>query len=299
MDRKLEKILGACIREIESGSGDLERCVAKYPKQAHELRQHLELWLRFASAAPVDRDPRAILSGRQKVLAATTGNTGGNRRMLSGVLKPAFVKAAVVLVSAAIVFGGVSASGALGGPDPARNVLRSVGVFSDECVAPEASPEPSQATTPAASPEATPVASPDASPEASPDASPGATPEAMPDEDECADDDDNSGPGSGDDDADDNSGPGNDDDDASDDNSGPGNGDDDASGPGSGDDDADSNSGPGNDDTDATDDNSGPGSGDDDNSSAPGSGDDGGPGSGSGDSSGSGSDSSGRSDNTD
>ena len=131
MNRAFSKALADCISEMERGSsvGD---CLKGHPLHANELRPHLETWQAMAERSPVQSPAAAFDHGRQAVLQAlesapaTFGPLAAVRLAPKWATVSAAVAAFLILIS-----GAAGASAALGGPDPAGEVLSGVGVSSD------------------------------------------------------------------------------------------------------------------------------------------------------------------------
>ncbi len=70
MDRKLRKTLTECIREIETGTRDVEGCLQQHPDRAAELRPHLELWSRLNAAPKAQPNLGSQQRGQHQLLGA-------------------------------------------------------------------------------------------------------------------------------------------------------------------------------------------------------------------------------------
>jgi hypothetical protein len=131
MNRAFSKALADCISQMERGAsvGD---CLKGHPLHANELGPHLETWQTMAQRSPVQPSAAAFDHGRQAVLEAlesapaTFGPLAAVRLAPRWATVSAAVAAFLILIS-----GAAGASAALGGPDPAGEVLSGVGVSSD------------------------------------------------------------------------------------------------------------------------------------------------------------------------
>src|SRR6266542_3531325 len=131
MNRAFSKALGDCISEMEHGAG-VSDCLKGHPLHADELRPHLETWQAVAERSPVQPSAATFDQGRQAMLQAlesapaTFGPLAAVRLAPKWATVSAAVAAFLILIS-----GAAGASAALGGPDPAGEVLSGVGVSSD------------------------------------------------------------------------------------------------------------------------------------------------------------------------
>ena len=128
MNREFSKALADCISDMEGGSG-VDECLKAHASIATELRPHLEAWQAIAAGPLAQPSTAAFDSGRRAMLAAvetapaTFGPLGAIR------LAPAWATAAAAVAAFLVLIGGAAgASAALGGPDPAGDVLSVVGV---------------------------------------------------------------------------------------------------------------------------------------------------------------------------
>jgi len=116
---------------MERGVG-LDDCLKGHPSHADELRPRLEAWQAMAAGEPVQPSTAAFERGRQAMLLAlesapaTLGPLAAVRLAPKWATVSAAVAAFLILIS-----GAAGASAALGGPDPAGEVLSGVGVNSD------------------------------------------------------------------------------------------------------------------------------------------------------------------------
>jgi hypothetical protein len=131
MNREFSKALADCISDMEGGAG-IDDCLKRHVSIATQLRPHLETWQAMAAGSLAQPSTAAFDSGRRAMLAAvetapaTFGPFGAIRLAPHGVLAAAAVAAFLVLIG-----GAAGASAALGGPDPAGDVLSVVGVSSN------------------------------------------------------------------------------------------------------------------------------------------------------------------------
>jgi hypothetical protein len=129
MDKNLRRILTECIRDIETGEGDVEARLERYPNLVAEMRSNLDLWQDLESACLTEPGFAGQQRGQQKVLAALTDLERRDRRMTPTLLAPAAAKAAAVIAGIALLVGGTAgASAALGGPDVGGEALSAVGI---------------------------------------------------------------------------------------------------------------------------------------------------------------------------
>ena len=129
MDKKLRKILTECIRDIETGSRDMEGCLERHPDRAAELRTHLELWSGLDAASMARPNFAGQQRGLERLLAAVSDMRKRGERRMVPFLTPALAKAAAVLAGVVLLAGGAAgASAALGGPDVGGQVLSTMGI---------------------------------------------------------------------------------------------------------------------------------------------------------------------------
>jgi len=129
MDKKLRNILTECIRDIETGTRDVDGCLDRYPERAAELRPHLELWSSLDAAPRARPNFAGQQRGQQRLLAAIAGlQKGGERRMIP-FPTPALAKGVAVVAGVLLLAGGAAgASAAFGGPNVAGEVFTAVGI---------------------------------------------------------------------------------------------------------------------------------------------------------------------------
>src|SRR5712692_5376287 len=126
MDSKLRKMLASCIREMESGAS-MESCLERFPAHADALRGHLELRQSLLTGAKANPVQFAMVRGRQAMLVGLAEKGRGS--MAPNFMTSTLARAAVFVVGALLLSGAAAgASAALGGPNPARDALDSVGV---------------------------------------------------------------------------------------------------------------------------------------------------------------------------
>src|SRR3990170_395501 len=112
MDRKLRKILTECIRDIETGSRDIEGCLERHHERAADLRPHLELWSGLDVVAKAMPNFGSHQRGQQQLLAVLSDmQKRGERRMIP-FLTPALAKAAAVLAGVVLFSGGAAGGSA-------------------------------------------------------------------------------------------------------------------------------------------------------------------------------------------
>ncbi len=129
MDRKLRKTLTECIRDIETGTRDVEGCLQQHPDRAAELRPQLELWSRLNAAPKAQPNSGSQQRGQHQLLGALADMEKEQEGRTTRFLTPALVKAAAVVVGVALLAGGAAgASEAFGGPDVGGQILSTFGL---------------------------------------------------------------------------------------------------------------------------------------------------------------------------
>ncbi len=129
MDRKLRKTLTECIRDIETGTRDVEGCLQQHPDRAAELRPRLELWSDLNAAPKAQPNFDSQQRGQHQLLGALADMEKEQAGRTTRFLTPALVKAAAVVVGVALLAGGAAgASEAFGGPDVGGQVLSTFGL---------------------------------------------------------------------------------------------------------------------------------------------------------------------------
>jgi hypothetical protein len=158
MKNDLEKILAACIEEMERGAS-IEDCLRHNEGWSGELRPLLEISTGLGDLTPAKPTPAAFDLGRHAMLSALTTEPGPGR-ISPARLSPALATVAAAVAAAVLLLGAAGTSSALGGPNPAGDMLSAIGVTTsgpqndgdalanagDECVA---EPSPSPDATPA------------------------------------------------------------------------------------------------------------------------------------------------------
>ena len=131
MNRAFSKALVDCISRMEGGAG-VDDCLKAHPSLASELRPQLEAWQAMGSGSVVQPSTAAIEGGRQAMLVALKAAPERWTPLTALRLAPAWTTAAAAVAAFAFLLGGAAgASAALGGPDPAGDVLSAVGVSSN------------------------------------------------------------------------------------------------------------------------------------------------------------------------
>src|SRR3989442_420760 len=131
MNRGLDKALTDCISRIERGAG-LEECLEAHPSLAGELRPHLETWQAMGPDSLAQPSASAFDQGRRAMLSALESAPVTFSPLSAARLAPAWLTVAAAVAAFMVLIGGAAgASAALGGPDPAGDVLSVVGVSSD------------------------------------------------------------------------------------------------------------------------------------------------------------------------
>src|SRR5439155_212125 len=127
----LRKALADCIAQMERGAG-VEQCLTAHPSHADELRPHLEAWQAMTAGALVQPSAAAFESGRRAMFRALETPPATFSPLAAARLAPAWATVAAAVAAFLVLMGGAAgASAALGGPDPAGDVLSVVGVSSD------------------------------------------------------------------------------------------------------------------------------------------------------------------------
>ena len=131
MNRAISKALADCIAQMERGAG-VEQCLMAHPSHADELRSHLEAWQAMTAGALVQPSAAAFESGRRAMFKALETPPATFSPLAAARLAPAWATVAAAVAAFLVLIGGAAgASAALGGPDPAGDVLSVVGVSSD------------------------------------------------------------------------------------------------------------------------------------------------------------------------
>src|SRR5438132_8069824 len=131
MNRAISKALADCIAQMERGTG-VEQCLKVHPSHADELRSHLEAWQAMTAGALVQPSAAAFESGRRAMYKALETPPATVSPLAAARLAPAWATVAAAVAAFLVLIGGAAgASAALGGPDPAGDVLSVVGVSSD------------------------------------------------------------------------------------------------------------------------------------------------------------------------
>src|SRR5436309_10295616 len=131
MNRAVSKALADCIAEMERGA-PIEECLKRHPSHVGELRPRLEAWQAMAAGEPVQPSTAAFERGRRAMLNGLESAPVRSGPLAAARLAPAWATVAAAVAAFLILMGGAAgASAALGGPDPAGDVLSVVGVSSD------------------------------------------------------------------------------------------------------------------------------------------------------------------------
>src|SRR5438105_1100069 len=131
MNRAISKAVADCISEMERGAG-VDECLKRHPALADELRPHLVTWQAMATASLVQPPTGAFDGGRRAMLLALESAPVGFGPRAAARLAPAWATVAAAVAAFLVLLGGAAgASAALGGPDPAGDVLSVVGVSSN------------------------------------------------------------------------------------------------------------------------------------------------------------------------
>lgn len=131
MNRAVSKALADCIAEMERGA-PIEECLKRHPSHVGELRPRLEAWQAMAAGEPVQPSTAAFERGRRAMLNGLESAPVRSGPLAAARLAPAWATvAAAVAAFLILISGAAGASAALGGPDPAGDVLSAVGVSSD------------------------------------------------------------------------------------------------------------------------------------------------------------------------
>jgi len=131
MDRVISKALADCISQLERGAG-VEQCLMAHPSHADELRPHLEAWQAMTAGALVHPSAAGFESGRRAMFRALETPPATFSPLAAARLAPAWATVAAAVAAFVVLMGGAAgASAALGGPDPAGDVLSVVGVRSN------------------------------------------------------------------------------------------------------------------------------------------------------------------------
>src|SRR5438093_12664061 len=132
MNRGLDKALTDCISRIERGAG-LEECLEAHPSLAGELRPHLETWQAMGTDSLAQPSASAFDQGRRAMLSALESAPVTFSPLSAARLPTAWLTVAAAVAAFMVLIGGAAgASAALGGPDPAGDVLSVVGVNSSD-----------------------------------------------------------------------------------------------------------------------------------------------------------------------
>jgi len=131
MNRAISKALADCIAQMERGTG-VEQCLKAHPSYSNELRPHLEAWQEMAAGSLKQPSAAAFDQGRRAMLSALESAPIRFSPLAGARFAPAWATVAAAVAAFLVLMGGAAgASAALGGPDPAGDVLSVVGVSSD------------------------------------------------------------------------------------------------------------------------------------------------------------------------
>ncbi len=131
MNRAFSKALADCISKLERGAG-VEEVLTAHPSHSEDLRRHLETWQEMAQQSPAQPPAAAFDQGRRAMLTALESAPVAFSPLTIARLAPAWAIATAAVAAFLFLIGGAAgASAALGGPDPAGDVLSVVGVSSD------------------------------------------------------------------------------------------------------------------------------------------------------------------------
>jgi hypothetical protein len=126
MNRRLERVLSNCIRDIETGQTDVEAAIQRHPEFEAELQSLLDLRQNLQSAVPVQSDPAIRERGKQQLLAALANLERCDQPRTPTILA---TRAASVIASIALMaVGTAGVSATLGGPDVGEEALSVVGI---------------------------------------------------------------------------------------------------------------------------------------------------------------------------
>src|SRR5262245_49993290 len=131
MNRALSNALADCISQMERGAG-VDDCLKSHPSFENQLRPHLETWQAVAAGTLAQPSTAALERGRRAMQTALEAAPPKLTPLTAARLAPGWAVAAAAVAAFMLLLGGaVGASAALGGPDPAGEVLSEVGVNSD------------------------------------------------------------------------------------------------------------------------------------------------------------------------
>src|SRR3990172_7807397 len=115
--RSLGSVLRECIRDIESGSRNVETCLETHPECRDDLSESLTLWTDLSHLS----NPEPVFCGKQRVqerLLEQIASEKGGRRMIRSLFNSPMARAVAVVAMAILLTGGVAgASAAFGGPN--------------------------------------------------------------------------------------------------------------------------------------------------------------------------------------
>jgi hypothetical protein len=126
MKNDLERMLAECIADMERGAS-VEHCLKAREGWSGELRPLLESWTGLGRIALAKPSTAAFDRGRQAML---TGLTAAQvlHRPSPLRLSPAFATVTAAVAAAVLLLGAAGTTSALGGPNPAGDMLSAIGV---------------------------------------------------------------------------------------------------------------------------------------------------------------------------
>jgi hypothetical protein len=131
MNREFSRALADCIADMERGAS-IDDCLKNHASIATEVRPYLENWQAMSAVSPAQPPTAAFDSGRRAMLTALEAAPATFSPLAAVRLAPRWATVAGAVAALILVLGGTAgASAALGGPDPAGNVLSVVGVSTD------------------------------------------------------------------------------------------------------------------------------------------------------------------------
>jgi hypothetical protein len=129
MNSALVKILAECIAEMERGAS-VEDCLRRNESWSGELRPLLETSTSLAGVALLTPTAAGFGRGRQAMVSALKPAPVLHPLSLRR-LSPALATVTAAVAAVILLLGAAGTSSALGGPDPAGDVLSAVGVTND------------------------------------------------------------------------------------------------------------------------------------------------------------------------
>ena len=124
MAKRTPELLRDCL-----ASGNVEAWLAEHPEHRDELLPHLQMHTILRGVRPPEPSAEGERAGHQRLMTAVGRSEGQTRSGRVGWLPAPFMKLATVAAALALfLMAAAGASAALGGPNPADDVLSTLGI---------------------------------------------------------------------------------------------------------------------------------------------------------------------------